>query len=259
MQREPVPTSIRCAPARDRWRRRGHDRAAGAGRRAGRRPPTARPPPVIEPSTAAPHGRGREGRRRGRDAGRRRRRSRRSRRARGRDCPPGSAAGVLTKASFLIRERQEQLADARGAQRRQAHLGGARRDRHRGQRLRVLGRGREQDHGRDDPDRAARARRHAARAGRRVRPHHPVELPGGHRELEDRAGARVRQHRGREAGLADPAHRPRDRRHPLRGRASRGHPERAARAPVPRRRARSSPTRASRRSRSRARPRWARP
>ncbi len=76
----------------------------------------------------------------------------------------------------------------------------------------------------------------------------PVELPGRDRELEDRPGARVRQHRRREAGVADPAHRPRHRRDPRRGRAARGHAERAARARAPRRRPRSSPTRASRRS-----------
>ena len=62
---------------------------------------------------------------------------------------------LLTKASFLIRERQEDLAQARGPQRRQAHRRRARRDRHRRERLRVLGRRGEQDHRRDDPDRAA--------------------------------------------------------------------------------------------------------
>ena len=117
---------------------------------------------------------------------------------------------------------------AGGPQRRQADLVGARRDRHRRQRLRVLGRGGEQDHRRDDPDPAAGDRPHAARARRRVRPHHPVELPGGDRQLEDRPRAGVREHRDREAGEPDAAHHAGDRRDPLRVRAPRGDAQRAA-------------------------------
>ena len=66
--------------------------------------------------------------------------------------------------------------------------------------LRGLG---DEDRGRDpaslDPRRLPL---HAARADRRLRADHPLELPHQHRELEDRPGARLRQHRGREAGRA---------------------------------------------------------
>ena len=55
-------------------------------------------------------------------------------------------------------------------------------------------------------------------AGRRLRPDHPVELPAADAGLEDRAGARRRQHGGAEAGRADAAHRARLRRDLPRGR-----------------------------------------
>ena len=76
---------------------------------------------------------------------------------------------------------------------------------------------------------------HAARADRRLRADHPLELPDQHRELEDRPGARLRQHRGGEArgaGLAD--HPP-----PRRADPGGGHPRRRAqrRHRRPRRRA----------------------
>ena len=48
---------------------------------------------------------------------------------------------------------------------------------------------------------------HAARARRRVRPDHPLELPADDRGLEARPGARVRQHLRGEARRADAAHR----------------------------------------------------
>ena len=47
---------------------------------------------------------------------------------------------------------------------------------------------------------------HAARADRRLRADHPLELPDQHRELEDRPGTRLRQHGGDQAGGAGPAH-----------------------------------------------------
>ena len=49
-------------------------------------------------------------------------------------------------------------------------------------------------------------------AGGRLRPDHPVELPAADAGVEDRAGARHRQHGGAEAGRADAAHRARLRR-----------------------------------------------
>ena len=51
------------------------------------------------------------------------------------------------------------------------------------------------------------AHRAPSRADRRLRPDHPVELPAPHGGVEDRAGARLRQHRGAEAGRDDAAHR----------------------------------------------------
>ena len=46
---------------------------------------------------------------------------------------------------------------------------------------------------------------HAARAGGRGRPDHPLELPTADGGLEARAGAGLRMHRGAEAGRADAA------------------------------------------------------
>ena len=56
-----------------------------------------------------------------------------------------------------------------------------------------------------DPGRARRRGADVPRADRRRRPDHALELPAQHRQLEDRAGARRRQHRGAEAGVADAA------------------------------------------------------
>ena len=50
------------------------------------------------------------------------------------------------------------------------------------------------------------------RPGRRLRADHPVELPASDARLEDRAGARRRQHGGAEAGRVHAAHRARLRR-----------------------------------------------
>ena len=69
----------------------------------------------------------------------------------------------------------------------------------------------DQDRGRHDPDLGAlRARRelprlHAARAGRRRRPDHPVELPAADGGVEARPGARHRLHRRAQARRADAA------------------------------------------------------
>ena len=69
--------------------------------------------------------------------------------------------------------------------------------------LRRLG---DQDHGRDEPVRSRLLQLHAARAGRRLRPDHPVELPAADGGVEARPGARVRQHRRAQARRADAAH-----------------------------------------------------
>ena len=94
-------------------------------------------------------------------------------------------------------------------------------------------------------------------AGRRRGPDHPVELPAADARVEDRARARVRQHRRAEAGGDDAAHgapllRRRCARPSFRPASSTSSPATAARAP------RSSTTRTSTRSRSPARPRSAR-
>ena len=51
-----------------------------------------------------------------------------------------------------------------------------------------------------------RVSRQAAARPRRRRPDHPLELSAAHGRVEDRAGARVRQHRRAEAGGDDAAH-----------------------------------------------------
>ena len=93
-----------------------------------------------------------------------------------------------------------------------------------------------------------------AGSGRRRRPDHPLELPAADAGLEDRAGARLREHRRAEAGQADAADRAPLLRRRASGRAAAGrrqhrHRRRARRA------ARSSRTRTSTRSPSPARPR----
>ncbi len=91
----------------------------------------------------------------------------------------------------------------------------------------------------------------------RRRPDHPVELPAADARVEDRAGARGRQHRGPEAGLDDAALGPALRRGLPAGGPAAG--RRQHRAGARRGRAcRSSPIRASTRSRSPVRPRSAR-
>ena len=73
--------------------------------------------------------------------------------------------------------------------------------------------------------RADRERVSRLRAGRRLRPDHPVEFPAADARLEGRAGARGGQHGGAEAGGIHAAHRARLRRAlpgggPAAGRAS---------------------------------------
>ena len=79
----------------------------------------------------------------------------------------------------------------------------------------------DQDLRRDQSQRPGVLQLHAARAGRRLRPDHPVELPAADGGVEDRAGARVRQHRRAEARRADAAHRAPSRRAAARRRACR--------------------------------------
>ena len=95
-----------------------------------------------------------------------------------------------------------------------------------------------------------------AAAARRRRPDHPVELPAADARVEDRAGARDREHRRAEAGRDDAADGAPLLRRPPPGRAAarrRQHRHRRRARPAPRS---STPT--STRSRSPARPRSAR-
>ena len=93
---------------------------------------------------------------------------------------------------------------------------------------------------------------------RRRRPGHPVELPAADAGLEDRPGARHRQHGGPQARRDDPAVRAVLRGHLPPGRAAQGRRQHPHRATATRAR-RWSRTRTSTRSPSPARPRSARP
>ena len=84
---------------------------------------------------------------------------------------------------------------------------------------------------------AGGARRDLPRAARRRRDHRALELPDADRGLGLRPGAGRRQHRGPQAGRADPADRDPDRRAGARGRDPRGRPHGAARQGLGRRRA----------------------
>src|SRR5207248_1521146 len=79
------------------------------------------------------------------------------------------------------------------------------------------------------PGRSRRPRHQPSRARRRLRPDLPVELPDGDRQLEDRSGARLWEHRDPEARLTNAAHDPRGRRHPHGSRTPRGDAQRPSR------------------------------
>ncbi len=102
-----------------------------------------------------------------------------------------------------------------------------------------------------------RRRRPRGRADGRRRPDRAVELPAADGRVEARAGARLRQHRGAQAGRDDAADRAAARRDHPGGRAARGRREHPHRATAPPAR-RSCATRTSTRSPSPARPRSAR-
>ena len=95
------------------------------------------------------------------------------------------------------------------------------------------------------------------RADRRRRADHALELPAQHRQLEDRAGARGREHGRPQAGIADAALGAALRRARRRGRAPGGCAERRPRPRRDGRRTRSSSIRSSARSASPGRPRSA--
>ena len=102
-----------------------------------------------------------------------------------------------------------------GAQRQDAVRRRLRHARHR-RVLRLLRRRGDQVRRVHDPGPGRLPPLHAPRAGRRLRPDRPVELPARDRRVEDRAGARGRVHGHREAGERDAGHRA-DARRPGRG------------------------------------------
>ena len=106
----------------------------------------------------------------------------------------------------IVREHREELAAARGAQRRQADRRRPRRDGHGGPDVRLLRGLARAAARRHDPGRRRPGLDGARAAGRR-RPDRAVELPADDRRLEAGAGAGRRQHGGAQAGRADAADR----------------------------------------------------
>ncbi len=107
----------------------------------------------------------------------------------------------------------------------------------------------------DDPRRPRRHRPHLPRADRGRRADHAVELPAQHRQLEDGAGDRGREHRRAEAREPLSSLRPSLRGARSRGGAPAGRAQRRPRPRTARWATRSSSTRSSARSGSPARPR----
>ena len=128
----------------------------------------------------------------------------------GRRSRPGAAVTPADRAALPSPDRRGRARarrgarPARGAQRGQADLGRPWRGGHGGGRVRLLRRRPGAPARRLDP-RCRRRRHHLSRAARRGRPDHPVELPARDRFLEDRPGARRRQHDRAEAGRAHAA------------------------------------------------------
>ena len=120
---------------------------------------------------------------------------------------PGWAAGSIQERSDHPRPRGHRAPGAQGRARPPAVARGRqdaarrhRRSRARRAHLQVLRRRSAAHDRRQGAVGAARHRRRGdARAGRRRRPHHAVEFPDRDPGVEDRAGARLRQHRGDEA------------------------------------------------------------
>ena len=136
--------------------------------------------------------------------------------------PGGPRAPAAARRRRRSRARRRARA-ARVAQRRQADLGRAWRDRDGRRRLRVL-RGRPRAAARLEHPGGRWRGRDLPRAARRRGADHALELPARDRLLEARPGARRRQHGRAEAGGADAAHGRRARAH----RARRGPARRAS-------------------------------
>ena len=185
------------------------------------------------------------------------------------DGPWGRHDAVRARADHLADRRPHPRArrrtrPARIAGQRQALPGGARGRRPAGRRpVPLHGRLGHQDRGQLDQHLGAvHARRelpllHAARAGRRRRADHPVELPAADGRLEARPGADHGQHRGAQARRADTADRDPPRRPDRRGGRARGRGERGHRLRRDGRRGARRPPAWSTRSPSPGRPRSA--
>ena len=145
---------------------------------------------------------------------------------------PADRARLLRRLATLVEENAEELATDRVAERRQADRRRARRDRD-GRAGVPLLRRRDRQAPRRDDSRRRRRRSDVSRAARRRRSHRAVELPGEHRQLEARPGARVRQYGRPQAGRADAALGDAARRAVPRGRDSGGCRERPRRARAP--------------------------
>ena len=151
-----------------------------------------------------------------------------------------TARGAGTGA--VARRRPHRPARRRARRARDARPGPA--DRHRapcerrgrGRALPLLRRLGHEDRRRDQPALLpGDVQLHAARARRRMRPDHSLELPADDRGLEARPRARVRQHLRRQARRADAAHRAAPRRAHRRGRRPRRRRQRRDRWPGGRR------------------------
>ena len=152
----------------------------------------------------------------GRGAPRRRRRSG-CRRGGGKGGVPGLARGRAGRPGFAPPPaiRSDRVGgggprSARGAERREADLRCARRDRH-GCRVLPLLRGGARAAGRPHDSRGGRGRHDIPRADGRRRPDRAVELSAGDQLVEDGACPGGRQHRRSEARRVDAAHRDRAR------------------------------------------------
>ena len=112
-------------------------------------------------------------------------------------------AKLLMKLAQLVEAERRQARRAGVDQRRQAdpRLQGDRRG-HRHRCAGILRRHGDQDPGRHDPGARPLHQHDAARAARRRRRNHPVELSAAAGGVEDRAGDRGRQHRGAQARRA---------------------------------------------------------
>ena len=173
---------------------------------------------TFNPATGEVDRQGRRGR------PRRRRPGRQGRPQGARDAAPGAgwtpptAAGCSSSSPTSIEKNAEELAALESLNCGKTITRLARRHGRRRQHAALLRRLGRQDRGPHRPRARQLPLLHAAAAGRRRRPDHPLELPAADAGLEVGPGPGLRQHRRHEAGRADAADRP------ARGRAGRSRP-----------------------------------